>query len=184
MLLLLLATVLVCGGCSKSSSGSDGGPDADTDSDTDTDTGSDSDSESDIDTETEEGGCGAPTGVTGWGGPCHTNADCPADTECIKLNGMDQSQGYCAPECCNFETADPGYCTDVSTGQEGCLIWPVECYLESSPYYCAITCNTPADCPTGTDCVDAGGQLICYGFAPVVDAGPDAACTPVPANCP
>ena len=171
----MLATVLVCGGCSKSLSSSDGGPDADTDSDTDTDTGSDSDSASDIDTDTDTDVCTAPEGITGWGGPCHTNADCPPDTECMIFNSMDDTQGFCAAECCNFGTPDVAYCTDMAGGQEGCHIWPVECIYEYSPYYCAIFCNTAADCPAGTDCVDSGGggSWICYGYAPATDAGPD-----------
>ena len=172
--MMLLATVLVCGGCSKSLSSSDGGPDADTDSDTDTETGSDSDSASDIDTDTDTDVCTAPEGITDWGGPCHTNADCPPDTECLFLSGMDDTQGFCAAECCNYSTADATHCTDVADGQEGCYIcmapedglWP--------PFHCMIQCNTAADCPLGTDCVSIyTGLSICYGYAPVVDAGVD-----------
>ncbi len=60
LLLMMLATVLVCGGCSHISSIGDGGTtdadtdtDSDTDSDTDTDTDSDTDSDSDSDTDTD-----------------------------------------------------------------------------------------------------------------------------------
>ncbi len=144
----------------------DADSDSDTDSDSDSDTGSDSDSESDIDTETEEEGCGAPTGITDWGGPCHTNADCPPDTECLFLSGMDDTQGYCAAECCNFGTADVAYCTDMSAGQESCSFVDVINDYGPSLYHCIISCNTPADCPLGTDCVDSGsGWNICYGYA-------------------
>ena len=138
------------------------------DTETDTDTGSDSDSASDIDTETEEEGCGSPTGITNWGGPCHTTADCPPDTTCRIINSLDASQGFCAAECCNFSTADTDYCTDVASGQEGCFVfltdndtidWP-------PPYLCVIFCNTQADCPIDTACVDTGtGGLICCGYA-------------------
>ncbi len=57
LLLITLATVLVCGGCSDDSSGgSDSGTtdtDTDVDTDTDTDTDTESDSDSDTDTSTE-----------------------------------------------------------------------------------------------------------------------------------
>ena len=137
--------------------------DTDSDSDTDSDTGSDSESASDIDTETDW--CTAPEGITDWGGPCHTNADCPPNTECITLSGMDDTQGFCSAECCNFSTPDTDYCTDVAAGQESCSIMPGSSYY-GPPYHCLIICNTQADCPTGTDCVEAGGNMsICYGYA-------------------
>ena len=50
LLLMVLATVLVCGGCANSSSSSDGGT---TDSDTDTDTDTDADTDADTDTDTD-----------------------------------------------------------------------------------------------------------------------------------
>ena len=205
LLLMPLATVLVCGGCGDTKNYGIDDMEvtaaqcqdlADNDADGlidcadpdcqwfvfcidggggDTDTGSDSDSASDIDTETAEEECGSPTGITDWGGPCHTNADCPPDTECLFLSGMDDSQAFCAAECCNYSTQDTAYCTDVAGGQEGCIITEAECsWALVPPFYCAISCNTAADCPLGTDCVDSGGGgKICYGYAPATDAGVD-----------
>jgi hypothetical protein len=147
----------------------DADSDSDTDTDSDSDTGSDSDSASDIDTESEtDEGCGVPSGITDWGGPCHTTADCPSLTTCIILSGMDTTQGFCSPECCNYSTPDADYCTDVATGQEGCNFGNTsdEGITFEPPFHCMIVCNTAADCPTGTACVDNGsGGLICYGYA-------------------
>ncbi len=145
--------------------------DSDTGTDSDSDTGSDSDSASDTDTESESDtgdGCGVPEGVTDWGGPCHTTADCPPDTECAILNSVDDTQGFCAADCCHFSTLDTDYCTDVAAGLEGCHLLKTqeERWEYPPPYYCIIYCNTQADCPTGTACVDAGyGTFICYGYA-------------------
>ena len=110
--------------------------------------------------------CTAIEGITEWGGPCDTTADCPTSTECIIIAGIDDTQGYCAPECCNFETADVAYCTDVADGEEACN------HGQSSdgvnfepPFYCMVPCANPDDCPTGADCVDSGtGGGICYGY--------------------
>ncbi len=182
LLLMLLATVLVCGchhvGSLDGAAGPDTDSDSDSDSDIDTDTDTDSDidsdtdsdtdtdTDSDTDTDTDTDECAAPEGITGWGGPCHTNADCPANTECIFLTGMDDLQAYCAPECCNFTTDDPAYCTDVATGQEGCNVgYTSDGVNFEPPYYCMIACDTVADCPLGTDCVDSGGGSVCYGYA-------------------
>ena len=166
ILTLLLAGFVVGCGDDDDDADPDGG---DTDADTDTDT--------DADTDTDPV-CNAPTGITGWGGPCHGDGDCPSNTSCTMLNGMDTTQGFCSPECCNFQTPDVDYCTDVATGQEGCNIGmtPDEGITWEPPFHCMITCNTAADCPDGSDCVDTGSgtTLICYGYAPVdPDAGPD-----------
>ena len=175
LLLMVLATVLVCGGCSNGSSSSDGGT---TDTDTDTDTDGDTDADTDSDTDTNVGCCDLPTGITDWGGPCHTTADCPLNTVCIilDLDEIDQTQGFCAVECCNFSTANAEHCTDVASGQEGCQ-WGMtsdEGITWDPPFYCLITCDTVADCPLGTGCVDTGrGFSICHGYAPATDAGVD-----------
>ncbi len=100
------------------------------------------------------------------GGPCHTTADCPTDTTCYIDDTLDDTQGFCAPECCNYNTPDSDFCTDVATGEEGCTLGEGVDGGSEPPFYCLIYCNTPADCPTGTDCVINGsGQLICYGYA-------------------
>ena len=152
---------------SDSDADTDTGTDTDSDTDADTDTDADIDADTDSDTDTDTGECVAPAGITDWGGPCHTTADCPPNTSCIMLGGMDETQGFCTVECCNFATEDPAYCTNVAVGQEGCLIgFSPDGVNFEPPFSCLITCNAPADCPTGTDCVDAGGQLICYGYAP------------------
>ena len=177
LLLMALATVLVSG-ChhvgsldgdvgldTDSDSDSDTDTDTDTDIDADTDTDAESDSDSDTDSDTDE--CAAPESITGWGGPCHSIADCPANTICIMLGGMDDLQGFCAVECCNFNTEDPAYCTNVAGGQESCSTgYSQDGITWEPPFYCIIFCNTPADCPTGADCVDTGvGTTICYGYA-------------------
>lgn len=145
--------------------GSDTDIDTDTGTDTDTDIGADTDT--DIGTNTDE--CTASEGITDWGGPCHSNADCPDSTECIILTILDDPQGFCAAECCNLTTADPAYCTDVAGGQESCNISFLsdEGIIWEPPFYCVILCNTPADCPTGTDCMDPFdvGLTICHGYA-------------------
>ena len=158
--------------------GSDVDTDTDADSDTDTeteydtDTGNLTDTDTDIidDTDTDIGSdtdeCVAPEGITGWGGPCHTDTDCPFSTRCIILSDVDYTQGFCTPECCNFSTPDVAYCTDVATGQEACSIGSSSDGVSfDPPFYCLIACNTTADCPTGTDCMDTGGGWnICYGY--------------------
>ena len=169
-LLLIVSAIAFSTGCwteQEIISNVDNDAGTDTDSDSDSDTGSDSDSASDIDTETEEEGCGVPSGITDWGGPCHTTADCPPDTTCRIINSLDASQGFCAAKCCNFETVDPDYCTDVAAGQEWCLIdeTDADVLVFEPPFCCIIICNTPADCPTGTDCTDAGPASICYGYS-------------------
>ncbi len=171
LLLIVLATA-ICAGCwTEQEVVTDVTTDADSDSDSDSDsdTGSDSESASDSDSETEEEGCGVPSGITDWGGPCHSDADCPPDTECAILNSVDDTQGFCAPDCCNFETADAEYCTDVSTGLEGCYLLknPEDEGDILPPFHCIIICNTQDDCPTDTACLDLGGYgtSICYGYA-------------------
>ena len=167
-LLLIVSAVAISAGCWTEQEiilnvDSDTGTDTDSDSDSD----SDSESASDIDTETEEEGCGPPTGITDWGGPCHTTADCPPDTTCRIINSLDSSQGFCAAECCNFSTPDTDYCTDVAGGQEGCYLFATDAdtITYECPCCCIIICNTQADCPTGTACTDAGvSTSICYGY--------------------
>ncbi len=170
LILALLMTGLVLGcGNDDDDAEADGG-DTDTDADTDTDTDTDTDSDTDV--------CTGVEGIEDWGGPCHTNADCPSNTECIILGSISTDEGYCSPICCNFESADVAYCTDVATGQENCNVGmtPDEGITWEPPFHCIIYCNTEADCPSGTACVDTGtGGLICSGYAEVVvDAGPDA----------
>ena len=149
----------------------DADSDTDSDSDSDSDTGSDSNSDPDTDSDSDSDTdwCTMPQGITNWGGPCHnTAADCPPDTECIFLAGMDETQGYCGAECCNFNTADISYCTDVATGQESCDVGLTsdDGITWEPPFHCLIHCNTPADCPLGTDCIDTPyGEPICYGYA-------------------
>ena len=171
-ILIGLAAMLVIGGCSNGSSSSDGGT---SDTDTDGDTDGDTDADTDSDTDTQVGCCEAPEGITDWGGPCHTTADCPLNTVCIIIDEIDQTQGFCAAECCNFSTANAEHCTDVAGGQEGCL-WGMtsdEGITWEPPFYCMIICETVADCPDGTDCVDGGDDWICYAYAPATDAGVD-----------
>ncbi len=172
LFLIMLATAISTG-CwteqevvSNDTTDTDSDSDTDTDSDTGSDTGSDSDSASDSDSESDEG-CGPPTGITNWGGPCHTNADCPPDTECAIFNSLDETQGFCAPDCCNMDTADTDYCTDVAAGQEGCLLYKTHDEgLFEPPYYCLIICNTQTDCPIDTACVNTGtAGSFCYGYA-------------------
>ena len=161
---LIVSAVVICAGCwTEQEVVSNVTTDTDSDSDSDTDTDSDSDTETDSDNYE----CNAPEGITDWGGPCHTPADCPPNTYCHRIGSIDTTQGFCTAECCNFNTEDPAYCTDVAAGQEGCYIGSGE---ESPnfgpPYYCIIVCNTQADCPTGTACTDTGGSMsICYGYA-------------------
>ena len=107
--------------------GSDVDTDSNTDIDSDTYTGTDTDTDIETDTDTDIGNddtdeSSVPAGVTGWGGPCHSNADCPDNTECIVLTIIDDPQGFCAAECCNFGTPDVAYCTDVAGGQESCSL--------------------------------------------------------------
>ena len=131
------------------------------------DSDSDSDSESDTGTGPDPYECTAPEGITDWGGPCHGNADCPPNTECLILSSMDQTQAFCAPECCTVFSNDPTYCTDVAAGQKYCIYpMPDEPLEFLPPFYCVIICNTQADCPSGTACTDAGvSTSICYGYA-------------------
>ncbi len=57
-LMIVLATALVCGGCSKNSGGSDGGDtDTDTGTDSNTDTGTGSDGDTDSETESDPDIC-------------------------------------------------------------------------------------------------------------------------------
>ena len=164
VVLIVLATAISAGCWTEQEAviRNDAGTDSDSDTHTDSDTGSDSDSASDSDSESDDG-CGVPSGITDWGGPCHTNADCPANTECAIFSEMDDTQGVCAAECCNFATPDTDYCTDVAAGQESCYIMH-ESIDHGPPYYCIIYCNTQADCPSGTACTDTGGISICYGY--------------------
>ena len=171
-LLLIVSAVVICAGCWTEQEvvtdvTTDTDADSDSDSDTDTDTGSDSDSASDTDTGSDTYECNAPESITNWGGPCHTTADCPPDTECIIIDFLDATQGVCAAECCNFSMPDPTYCTDVAAGQEGCIFGKTndEGISFYPPFHCIIVCNTQTDCPTDTACVDAGGASICYGYA-------------------
>ena len=79
---------------------------------------------------------------------------------------MDDTQGVCAAECCNFATPDTDYCTDVAAGPGDCFFGNgTDSINFDPPFYCGIICNTQADCPTGTDCADAGAGSICYGYA-------------------
>ncbi len=148
---------------------SDADTDIDTDSETDSDADSDTDSDADSDMDTDTDESSVPVGVTEWGGPCHSNADCPANTECLVLTTLDDPQGFCAAECLNFGTPDPAYCTDVAGGQESCsLVSGIDGEeVWEPPFYCVILCNTPADCPTGTDCMDPFdiGLPFCLGYA-------------------
>jgi hypothetical protein len=177
--MLIMSAIVLASGCHHIGSlfgdagpdvdsDSDSDTDIDTDTDTDSDSDSDSDSNSDSDSDSDTDMCTVPAGITNWGDPCHSNADCPLNTDCLILPGMDDTQGFCAPECCNFSTPDVTYCTDVSTGQEGCLIGITEDegITWEPPFHCMISCNTPADCPVGTACSETGGGgSICYGYA-------------------
>ena len=162
----VLATALAFGGCSHVLPIVDGGTDTDSDSDSDIDTDTDTDSDTDTDTDTDTDECNAPEGITNWGGPCHTTADCPAGTTCYIEATLDDTQGYCAAECCNFGTTDVAYCTDVCVGEEACNFGQSSDGVNfEPPFFCMVPCTNPQDCPAGTDCVDSGsGYSICYGY--------------------
>ena len=118
LLLMMLATVLVCGGCGDDSD--DGGGDIDTDTDTDGDT----DTDTDTGTEYEYQGilcgysiCYAPQECCVFGSPvsqdctdpgecagdlvvtCDGPEDCPPDNECCLPSGASHSTA-CAPGEC------------------------------------------------------------------------------------
>lgn len=102
--------------------------------------------------------CDPPTGVSDWGGPCDPDADdCPADTRCISFKLLDPEAGYCAPQCCE---SDHGYCTDIGSGDEQCLINDGI----SVEWWCVVLCGDDDDCPDGTTCVVINAEYsICYG---------------------
>jgi hypothetical protein len=158
----------------------DADADADTDVDSDSDTDSDADSDSDTgtgsDTGTETDDCQATvSGVPVWGMACHDDVDCPTNTDCLNLSPLSTTEGYCAPLCCTWDEPDPAYCTPQGTGDEQCIVGVSSDGITfEQPYHCAIFCDSVADCPDGTDCIDAGGLSVCYGYADTdTDTGTD-----------
>ena len=153
-----------------------GGPDGSTDTDTDTDVDTDSDTDTDTDTDTDAECEAEVSGVPAWGGACHVVGDCPTNTTCIKVSGMDTTEGFCAPGCCEIDSPDSTYCTDQGAGDERCYLGMMEGSVLVEPFYCSILCDTALDCPDGTDCREiSAGINICYGYVDVPDGGtPDA----------
>ena len=107
-----------------------------------------------------------------WGNACDPKGDgseCAKGTICMTL---DNENGWCAVECCNYLSMDTGYCTDQATGVEQCYIYG-GAEKNQPPFYCNIVCNDASQCPPGTDCIEyPGWKKICQGFGEVVpDAG-------------
>lgn len=90
LLLMVLATVLIYGGCDGDSRGTGGSDsDADTDSDTDTDADTDTDSDSDTDTDTE---CACSPQQPETFGDCNAGEDIePTVTEIVETTYLDCS---------------------------------------------------------------------------------------------
>ncbi len=156
-LLMLLATVMVCGGCSNVSSIGDGGTtdadtdtDSDTDSDTDTDTDSDTDTDADtdsdtdtnIDTDTNQGGI-----LCGWG-ICFSPQVCCVVESPPSQNCVDQG------DCAGFSIVCDGP-EDCGPDHECCLpsgaVMSTYCF-ENQCMSGLSACHTVADCDTGEDC--------------------------------
>ncbi len=167
--LFLLCVFTACDGNGESEDTTDGGSDTDTDSDSDSDTGSDGDADADADADADE--CDAPIGIFGWGAICDPNevAPCPPNTYCVNFSsppaGASAEWGFCSPECCNLNTPDSQYCTDVSPGEESCLL------QGSVMNWCAIGCSNDGECPEGTACIES--LAFCYPPAAAGDADAD-----------
>ena len=138
LLLMVLATVLVGGGC-RDDDGIGGGGDSDTDSDSDSDTDTDTDSDTDSDTDTDF-----------TYGVCKLSCTAPAD---------------CVPDTPNAtHDADNFDCTDDVCTWKGCLnttecevVFPgitgIACDTNVDPPKCHAPCSAPADCALDSSAV-------------------------------
>ncbi len=167
LFLMLLATVLVCAGCSHVSSIGDGGTDTntdtdgdadtdtDTDTDADTDTDGDTDSDTDTDTDTDSGtGLECPDSCAGVdeqpvtdclhscgglaGEPC-PNADLACALPIDLMDGM----GICLPQW-QMQCEDSSDCACFSeVDLSNVCPWPIDGIWVCNEYtlHCAIQCS-------------------------------------------
>lgn len=91
----------------------------------------------------------APKKASSWGAPCGEGYEpCPQNTKCRAPEGFSNGKiGYCAPNCCSIREPDSSFCGDVADGEELCAFAD-----DSGDRYCAIHCESDADCPDGTAC--------------------------------
>ncbi len=126
LLLMILATVLVCGGCGDDDNDDTGG-DSDSDSDTDTDTDSDSDSDTDTDADT-----GSDSECDDLCEPCSDEPEsCCEPYQCIVAPGEDLCM-YFDPD---LELCPENEPTDLTTCEHPGL----DCVFEYTDCYC--TCD-------------------------------------------
>lgn len=100
-------------------------------------------------------------GDTSTGEPPPTNSDYgPCAAGCgpgempVGLMGVDGC--FCSPMCDGQGSACPA--PNEGTAMPICAL---ELMMGAGPTQCALVCMSPMDCPTGADCVDAGGASIC-----------------------
>jgi len=117
---------------------------------------SDTDIDSDVDTDTDSD-CDPPDDVTDWGEACDPEADdCPPETYCLTVEGLDTTIGYCTPLCCE---GDNSYCHDIGSGDEQCLVTN----SQTEEWWCVVTCTSDEDCVPGTSCQSVNETVsICY----------------------
>ncbi len=103
--------------------------------------------------------------VDDWGQGCGPDLPaCPEGTQCTPVQGYsDGFYGFCSTVCCETGAADPTYCFDVAPGEELCALTGGD-----GTSYCAIQCETDADCPEHADCVSPStvGPSLCMATAP------------------
>ena len=108
-----------------------------------------------------------------WGYGCGPDLpECPNGSTCITVQGYDVPYGYgfCTTPCCETGAADPTYCFDVAGGDESCALTG-----GGGDGWCAIYCETDADCPDYAECISPStlGPSICMAGGPDADSDVD-----------
>jgi hypothetical protein len=108
-----------------------------------------------------------------WGYGCGPDLpECPNGSTCISVQGYDVPYGYgfCTAPCCETGAPDPQYCFDVAGGDEVCALTG-----GGGDAWCAIYCDTDADCPDNAECISpsASGQGLCMAGGPDADSDVD-----------
>ena len=145
----LVLGFVACSGSAVDSSNKDG--DADTDADADTDTDTDTDTDSDADTDFDP--------IPNCTQSCNTAADCDLGSSAYDSDNYDCVSGACEWTGCNSDaeceaTMSGWVCTTALSGLD----------------YCAMGCNTAADCDLGSAPYDADNYECVSGACEWTDA--------------
>ncbi|MDD5309711.1 MAG: trypsin-like serine protease [Deltaproteobacteria bacterium] len=87
-----------------------------------------------------------------WGLGCGPGLpECPANSECVTVNGFSTQYGYCGHKCCGALTVvDPEYCFDMGSGTEQCSLKRTD-----GDTWCQMKCTKDEDCPERAKCLSS-----------------------------